>query len=75
VPIGRAPAAPVGVGAVAVKDEPAAFHFGHAQFGAAGAGHLVGRQWQVHVFGRVAIGVIDAQRAFAARKAAGGIGV
>jgi len=55
MPIRRTPAAPVGMGAVIVKNKPAAFHLGYAKRGAAGAGHLVRCQGQVHMLGGIAV--------------------
>src|SRR6056297_1980614 len=75
MPERRAPTAPMCMGANCIPDEPAPFHFGDAQLAAAAAGHLVGRERQIHVFGRVAVKVVNPQRAFAGREASGGIGV
>src|SRR5512147_2543605 len=75
VPIGRPPSAPVLVRAVCVEDEPASFHLRIAELTAAATCHLAWRERQVHVLRRVAVDVINTERAAAAREISGGIGV
>ena len=71
VPERRTPAAPVLMRSVGVKDEPAALHLRIAQFAAAAAGHLALVEWQVHMFRRIAVQVVDLEWAVASGKVAG----
>ena len=75
VPVWRAPAAPVFVRTVFVKDEPASLHLGDAQCFAAAACHLIRAERQVHMLSRIAVEVVHVERAMAGRKTARGIGV
>ena len=70
VPERRAPAAPVGVGSIGVEDEPAALHFRDSEFLASAAGHLPEIEWQIHMLRRVAVQIIDIERAMAGREVA-----
>ena len=75
MPVGRAPAAPVGVRPVLVPYEPAALHLGDAKRLAATAGHLVRRHRQIHVFCRIAVLIVDAKSALAIGERPCGVGV
>jgi len=75
VPEGCAPSAPVIVGTIRVKDEPTALHFRVTEGLAAATRHLGRARRQIHVLRRIAIEVIDFQRAVAGWKVARGIGV
>ena len=75
VPIGRAPATPVGMGLEAVPDEPAPLHLGDAQRRALRRRELLGCQRQAHVLGGVAVLIEDAERALALGEHPGGVGV
>src|SRR5262249_8040294 len=63
------PTAPILMRSIGIKDEPAALHLGVAQGGAAPAGHLVRRNRQVHVLGRIAVQIENVQWTVAGRKA------
>lgn len=61
VPERRSPPAPILMSPIVVEDEPTAFHLGIAISFAAKAGHLRGIERQVHMFGRIAMQIIDSQ--------------
>ena len=68
VPIGRAPATIVLMGIEFVKDKPAALHFGKAESFAAFTGHLRFIGGKVHMFGSVAVDIINPERALTVEK-------
>ena len=61
MPKWRAPATPVIVCPVGVKDEPTAFHLSVTKFGAAEARHLAWIKGQIHVLGRIAIEIVHVE--------------
>ena len=59
MPKGGSPAAPVFMGIVSVKNEPAPFHLRITQLLAAPARHLAFTQGKVHMLRRISVKVID----------------
>src|SRR3974390_1606253 len=68
MPEGGAPSTPVRMRIVGIENEPAAFHLGVAQLDAPPACHLALVEGQIHMLGSIAIQIIDAEGAVAARK-------
>ena len=59
MPEGGAPATPVLMGFVMIEDEPASLHLGVAVLFASTAGHLALVERKIHVFGGIAVEIVD----------------
>ena len=68
MPEGCSPPAPIRMGIVRVKNEPAAFHFRIAQLSTSPACHLAFVERQVHMLGSVSMLIVDPEFADAFRK-------
>ena len=69
------PAAPVFVSTIRVKDKPTALHFSITEGRTAMTRHLGRARRQIHVLGRIAVEIVDLERAVASGKVASRIGV
>ena len=59
MPVGSAPATPVIMGFIVIEDEPASLHLGVAVLFASKAGHLALVEWEIHMFGGIAVDIVD----------------